>query len=393
MLPSPATKRFKGLNNTSDGLRLGLDWLKTADNVDVLDTGAIEARSGYGLSLAMTGVTGAYNTLDYERAYVVAAGVLKALTGSASAATLASGLNITRAVSWAEVNEQVFFTNGVDSGVILTDNSVLPWAWAVPPAPALAPVAGSLPPGQYQVCVTQALADGRETGPSDVVRLTVAAGQALQISGIVQTAGMRTNVYVAPADSTVFGLVGSPSAAAIVWSYGADAVGRPLRTLGTDPLPAGCSVIQHWQGRMHAAQYFPAEGHSVIWRSQPLGFHLFDLEAGMLAVPGRVLMMAPHDDALIIGTDLAVHAFDGAKMKELAPYGVVPGQHWAADDDGSILFQSTRGACRALPFKNLHEQNVSFAPGLSAGGAIRRSGGQRHYLVAIQQGGSAFNQN
>ena len=91
--------------------------------------------------------------------------------------------------------------------------------------------------------------------------------------------------------------------------------------------------------------------------------------------------------------NIALDQFDGTKLTDLAPYGVVPGQHWAADDDDSIIFQSTRGACRALPFKNLHERSVSFAPGLAAGGAIRRSGGQRHYLVAIQQGGSAFNQN
>ena len=393
MLTSPATKRFKGLDNTSDPLRLGADWLVTADNVDVVDTGAVEMRAGYSLAQALAGITGAYNTLDYERAYVVAAGVLRAITSTTASTVLATGLSPTRKVSWAEVNEHVFFTNGADSGVILPDNSVLPWAWAVPPAPTLALVSGSLAPGQYQACVTQTLPDGRETGPSDVVRITVAAGQALQISGIAQNTDTRTNVYIAPADSTVFGLAATTAASAIRWNYPAGALGRPLRTFGTDPLPAECSVIQFWGGRMHAAQYSPSDGTTAIWRSKPLGFHLFDLEADVLMVPGRVLMLAPHADALIIGTDLGIHAFDGTKLTDLAPYGVVPGQHWAADDDDSIIFQSTRGACRALPFKNLHEKSVSFAPGLAAGGAIRRSGGQRHYLVAIQQGGSAFNQN
>jgi hypothetical protein len=79
-------------------------------------------------------------------------------------------------------------------------------------------------------------------------------------------------------------------------------------------------------------------------------------------------------------------------LATLAPYGALPGQHWSLDeDDGMVLFWTTRGVCQALPFSNLTERQVSVAPGLRAGGAIVYSGGQKRYVVAIQQGGSAFN--
>jgi hypothetical protein len=93
---------------------------------------------------------------------------------------------------------------------------------------------------------------------------------------------------------------------------------------------------------------------------------------------------------LIIGTDSAIQSLDGAGLTDLAPYGVVPGQHWS-DDDGRILFWSARGLCAALPFANLTDKQVSVAPGVAAGGALVHQGGQKRYLVAIEQGGQAFN--
>ena len=43
-------KEFRGLNNVTDPLRLGLGWLATADNIDVTDTGSIIRRKGYSLA-------------------------------------------------------------------------------------------------------------------------------------------------------------------------------------------------------------------------------------------------------------------------------------------------------------------------------------------------------
>lgn len=390
--------RFKGLNNVSDPLRLSCEWLTRADNLDITDTGALVRRKGYSLALACTAVTGAYATEDHTRAYIVDSGSLKALTGAAAApvpVTLVSGLNAAR-THFTEINGQVFYNNGVDRGIVTQDHRVLPWAWTRPAAPALAAVTGSLPPGRYQVRITHTLADGRMTGPSESSELTLTAGQALQISGIAQLAGGRTNVYIAPANSTVYQLADSRAGAAMVWNASPNAMGIELQHPFCYPLPAGCDIVQAWAGRIYAAEYMPSVDQTVVWFSQPLGFHLFDLERDLFMVPGRVLMMAPHDKALILGTDKAIQAYSPEGIADLAPYGVVPGRHWSRDDrDGSgnerLIFWTTRGACQALPFANLTEQQVSVAPGIRAGGAIVRSGGQKRFVVSLQQGGSAFN--
>ena len=169
--------------------------------------------------------------------------------------------------------------------------------------------------------------------------------------------------------------------------YGDD--GKTLEVL-LSPLPIDTDVIQYWGGRMYAAQYFASEGQTAVWFSEPLGFHLFNLDSNFLLLPGRVLMLAPHKDALIIGTDSEVYAYTSEKISPIADYGVVAGQHWARDDE-RILFWTRRGVCSALPFENLTERQVSMAPGVSANGAIVHSRGQKRYLVTLKQGGAAFN--
>jgi hypothetical protein len=298
--------KFNGLQNVSDPLRLGLEWLAVADNVEITDTGAISKRAGYSLALAGN-ITSMYSTVDFSRLYIVDNGALKAINGPASVAvTLRTGL-ANAPMHWTETNDQVYFSNGTDSGVIAPDNAIEPW---------------------------------RDSPLGDM------------------------EFY--------------------------DAAGNLMPSL-LSPLPLGVQQIAYWNGRIYASQYFPSDDQSVIWASQPLGFHLFALDTDFFMVPGEVLMLAPHDQALILGTDTAICAYSGNKLQELAPYGVVPGMHW--DTDGSrVLFWSVRGLCAALPFKNLTERQISVSPGLHAGGALVQHKGAKRFLVCLQQGGEAFNQ-
>ena len=294
-------KTFKGLNNVTDPLRLGMGWLVTADNVNVTDAGAIEKREGYTLNRAGA-FASAYTTQDFTRMYLATGTGIQTFSG-----VVVAVLTNSSPVHWTEVNSNVYFNNGTDSGVIAPDNSVSLWRDA--------PVS--------------------------------------------EGAGFK----------------------------GDD--GKDLDVL-FDTLPLGADVIQHWGGRMYAAQYLPSENQTVVWMSEPMGYHLFNLDSGFFLLPGRVLMLAPHDKALIVGTDSHIYAYDGQKLETLADYGVVPGQHWS-EDSGQTYFWAARGVCSAMPFKNLTENQISVAPGIRAGGCIVRSGGQRRYLAVLQQGGSPFN--
>jgi len=380
----PNVKVFKGINNVSEPLRLGMDWLVTANNVNITDTGAIEKRAGY-TTVRAGSFSGAYTTLDSQRMYLIDGNNITTFDGAAIAV-----LESTAPMFWAEINNQVFFNNGTDSGVILPDNTILDWSWSVPAAPNVSPVTGSLPNGIYQVRCAFVLADGRETGVGEAAEIAVTGEQGIAISNIPQFPGAMTNVYMAPANSDVYQLAATTTGSAFVWNFSNDALGVDLRTSFVDPLPQGSSAIQFFKGRAYAAQYMPEADQTVVWYSEPLAFHLFNLNSDFFLVPGHVLMMAPTDTALVIGTEARVFSYTDNKLDWLANYGVIPGQHWAKDDE-RILFWTTRGVCSALPFTNLTEKSVSVAPGIKAGGTIVRQGGQKRYLAVLQQGGSAFN--
>jgi hypothetical protein len=128
---------FRGLNNVSDPARLGLGWLSTADNVDVTDTGALVQRPGYQLANAIAGEQ-LFSTIDAQRAYVVQGSVLGCVNSDLTVRVLAQLSGIGR-MHWAELNEDVYFNNGVDRGVIGPDGAVRAWDW-----PAV--------PGAYHVC-------------------------------------------------------------------------------------------------------------------------------------------------------------------------------------------------------------------------------------------------
>lgn len=379
---------FQGLNTVEDPMRLGVQWLTVAENIDVTATGGLALRSGYGLAVAGA-FTGLYGTLDNERMYAVDGGVLKYWDGTGF--VVIKALQSTGAqVYWTEKNDQVYFSNGVDSGVILPDNKVIPWRIIPPVSPNVTPVTGTLPAGIYGVALTYTLNDGRSSGASDPVYVRLDGSQALQISSIPSMADAVTNIYIAPANSTVFQHAGVSTGPALVWSFGPDNLGHELQTGLLQSLPYGCEVVQEWRGRIYAAVYLADKNATAVWFSQPLGFHLFNHGADFIMFPGHVLMLASHDAGLIVGTESAIYAYDGTKIEALANYGVVPGAHWAQDNK-RVLFWTVRGACTALPFSNLTERFVSVAPGSSACGSVVERGGQKRYLVSMRKAGNAFN--
>ena len=383
------TKRFLGLNNVTDPIRLKFGWLQKADNIDITDTGAINRRSGFSKSLTAK-PSGAYSTIDFTRVYIVDDGALKQVNADMSSAVLRTGLNA-KPMHWAEINDQVFYTNGIDSGVILQNGVVIDWAWPDPTMVDLSAISGNLPPGVYQVACTY-LMNGRETGASDASAIYLDGTEALQINNIPQVVGLDTLVYIAPANSTVFQLAYSTAQTSATWGESPDELGVDLTTQFLDSLPNDCSYLAAWRGQIYAASYFSDSDSTALWISEPLGFHLFDLNSSFIMVPGRVTLLAPHESGLIIGTETRIYAHDGDKMDQLADYGVVPGWGWAKDDDGQILFWSKRGLCAGLPFSNMTLRQISVDCGLSAGAAIIRQNGAKRFVVALEQGGDNFNQ-
>lgn len=382
---------WKGLNNVGEYTRTGIEYLAVADNVDVTDTGRIETREGFTRRITSS-MTGGYSTKDHQRMYVVAGGWVCRVSPSLQLIQI-SQLTGTQRMHWAQVNNDVYFSNGVDYGRISEDDAFTPWALGAPNPVSLAAAPGNSTPGRYQVACTYVMADGRESGAGPAQTIALADRQAIEISGIAQKAGASTRVYVTPANSSVFGLVGVTTATSMTVNVNPDDLGESMQTQFLDDIPDGCTVIEHFRGRMYAAMYMPAANASFVMFSKPMQPHLFDMAEDFIAVPGQVHMLADAGEALLIGTSQGIHAYNEESLNELAPYGVVPG--WPSTiepDTKKVLMWTQRGICRGLPFENLTQNTVSVPHGMQAGVAVIQRDGQKRLITTLVDGGNSFNQ-
>ena len=386
-------KHFKGLNNRREVLGGGSGWLRQADNINVRSDATLERRDGY-LRVFAGAITSSYATLDHTRMYAIDGGDLKLINPDFSAVTLRSGLATAPLMHWSEVNNQVFFSNGVDSGILLPGGEVIDWAWPEPAVPQLVALSGQLAAGLYRVLCTFVLPDGRETGscPTAAV-IALQADSSLQISGIPQEAGLTTRVYIAPADSTVFQLAFETSNTAELWNTSPDSLGVALTTYGLASRQPNWGVHQYWRGNIYTAEFLAQDDATAIFSTEALGFHLFNVSEKGFLVPGECIALIPHELGLIIGTKTQIYSFDGEKLTKLANYGVVRNNCWAFDDDdNSVFFWTARGVCRGLPFENLTDVNLSVPPGKAGGCSIIRTRGDKRFVVSLGEQGVAENQ-
>ena len=379
---------FRGLNNVTDQVRLGLPWLTQADNINITSTGAVRRRAGRE-KVAAGAMSGAFSSADFTRLYVVSDNALCAAGPDLALVPIQVGIS-SLPMQWAQLNDHIYFTNGIESGVIDIDGTVIPWALPAPPAPVVSAISGGAPAGMYQVRLTHMWPDGREGCSSTESTVVLTQPGGVRVSGIALGPTGTARVYIATTDSTLFQLAGEATSTTFDWVSSPDTLGAELTNAFMDAVPAGAEVIAAWRGRIYVSLYLPTEDQTAILYSEPLAAHLFNYARNFISVPGRVTALAPHEDALVIGTSRKVYAYTPDALKTLADYGVVPGMPWATDGN-RLLIWTLRGLCQYPDFTNLTERRVSVAPGVHAGAALVEQDGQTRFVVALHAGGIAFN--
>lgn len=390
--------RFLGLNNVADpmigtvgqdGKPLTWSWLSQADNVDVSDQGHLVRRSGFVPFVAGSNIKAAFTTFDFSRMYVVDGGVLLEVLQDGTTIELWDGL--AGPYRWAETNGMVFLSCS-EKLQIHRNRDVQSWVVPTPTGGVVTQVSGGAPQGLYQICFTHMTEDGREGGASASIPVALIQGGMSIEAPMVE--GHYTVVYLAARGTVFRALVVLTHAHAgpyVIRDIDENALGRELANQFLDSLPAGVEYIAHRKGRMYGAEYLPNQDQTVIWFSQPLGYHLFNLNQDFFLVPGRVLQLADADTHLLVATGERIYLYSEEGLTQVAEYGVVPGQHADRGNDGKTYFWATRGLCRVAPFENLTEGRVSVAPGIQAGGGVIHEHGRVRYVATLHRGGAAFN--
>jgi hypothetical protein len=298
---------FSGVRNDVDPERFGRADLAIGENVVLDKTGRVSRRGGQTqLNAAAT------HSLWSDReqlAFCVQGTSLKRIGTDYSLTTLRT-VTANAYMHYVKVNDNVYFSNGIDTGVF-DNGATRTWGLTVPPLPVVAVGVGNMPAGRYQFVSTYVRADGQESGARMAGQITVPDNSSL-IFTLVAPTGLRTviyhNVYITTPNGELLYLALTVPVASTTAVYANDTteLNYDLKTQFLGPPPAG-QLVGYYSGRMLVAV------EDRIHYSEPLAYELFDLRR-YIPLNGRVTLVAQMEDketldqpgqnsGLFLGTD------------------------------------------------------------------------------------------
>ncbi len=383
---------FRGLNNISDPMTLGTDFLTVANNVNITDNKTVTTREGYSLRIS-SDLRAGITTKDYERLYAQDGLTIVKINDDFSMRVLCD-LNSTDPVRFMEINKEIYFSNGIDSGLIKQDDQVYDWNWIVPEMPEVWTNAssGMMNAGDYQVIVTHLLMDGRETGASQAFIGFSEKGDQLVITGLTpMTMNVKdVLVYVKPPKSVVFQFLGYATGDSMTWSGDPNDLQDEILDEFNSPLPGSSIDFCLHKGQVAWMQYNEQHDTTFIWFSEPLIYHQFQNDS-YLAIKGKGSFICSHSSGLIIGMRTEILFWGGENIDQLANFGAPPGYASVAMDDGTVIFWTDRGWCSGLPFVKLMDSQVSVSSAESVGTGLIERNGEKRVVAVLQSVSSPFN--
>lgn len=341
---------FGGVDNRTSETRLAATLQRNLVNLDIAE-GRLQLRHGYTLAHALPGAHSLWS--DGRLALCAAAGTLYRWDGIGAPVALRSGVN--NPVSYASLNGDAYFSDGMVSGKVDASGVISGWGIDTPPMPTLQSTAfGGLDAGTYQVAITAASATGEESGAERAATVGVSAGGGIAVA-LPQTAAAMLNVYVSAADSTelrhAFAVPAGMSSALI----GIGPRGKAMDSQFLDAMPPGV-IVAAWRGRLISCM------DGIATFSEPLRYGLTDRRYGYLQLPADISLCAPVAGGIFFGTAKGVQFAagttpEGFTWNDADDAAPVPGSLFMADASdlglqltGQVaVWMSSRGWNYGLP--------------------------------------------
>jgi hypothetical protein len=392
--------QFAGLRNNVPVDRFEPGDLSVAQNVDVDDSQRVTRRKGHGSAV----VSGACKSLwsDGSTALAVQSETtLIQIMPSYATKTLRTGITTGRDMTYVSMAGRVYYSNGVETGVVDNGQS-RSWGLAPPSAQPIAAVTGGvLAPGRYQFAVTYLRTDGQESGTLVAGYIDLASTNGIALSAIPVPADpdvAAKMVYFSKRDGETLYRVGAIGLTITSFTYAMEASMQvPLMTQHLAPPPAGDFV-----GRV-GARLLVANG-DTLYPSEPYAPELFDLRKAK-RFDSRITMVESIDtriEGMWLGTDAAVVWLRGESPEKweydiAADYGVIPGSLAYIDGDaignGALkgspvaFFATARGLCYGTSsgtFENMTWDRFAYPIQDKGAAVVRRHRGMIQGLVTMR---------
>lgn len=300
----------RGMDNRSKETKLEEGFIRLALNVDISETAT--RRPGRNLLLALPGAHSLWAHPLIEFGLVADGDTLYRLNSDLTVEPLRSVTG--RPISYAFNAHRVWWSDGTDSGSVDTAGELLPWGVPTPNQTysAAAHNAGGLNAGEYQVTITYLSARGEESGSPESLRVTIAQGQGILVTGIPTHADAVTvRVYVSsPNDKTLRQAVDIPAGMTQVL-IGNGPRGARLETQLMHPVPAGEFILSK------ARLYSYSNGR--IYFSAAMRPGLCNPIEHNVPIPGIATMLAAPESqgfTIYVGTTTRTYVLTGASIDD-----------------------------------------------------------------------------
>lgn len=294
-----------GVNNTDREDRLGTSALRKGVNVDLLEGGKPRRRAGYERLHAFTSPHSLYST--GEALLFVSQGVLYRFDGLVAPEQIATGL--ASFVSYAEVNNEIYLTDGTQNLVLGSDGTVKLLGLAMPLGqPALsANAAGGLYEGRYQVAITYVNDEGMESGTGQAAAIDIPEGGGIALTNIPQSQDqgvVSIRIYASEANGENLYYRTSISPGVTSFNLNVHQPQKLLDSMFKNRLPAGKDIC-FFNGRVYVG------GSKFIHISDPLDYGRYSLLDGYYCLPDNIVALLPVDRGIFVGTDKKVVFLQG----------------------------------------------------------------------------------
>lgn len=384
---------FRGIRNDIAPERFSEDDLVDGINIDLDDAGRPVMRDG-----STRVYTGSVHSLwapaSGDPCLFVEGTALKKLASSfATATTIATDMNASARVSYAEHNGLVYLCNGFDS-LIVEDGAARQWGVDPPTVTAVA-AGGNLPGGRYLFTATYLYAGGRESGALAPQIIDIdGGGITFTIPDSADPQVVGKIVYCSSHNGDTVYEVGMTTGSTMHFGDSSLRLQRPLTTMHYGKPPIGTEVAIY-RGRAYVAV------GNLVFYSAPFGLELFKLNE-YFALPSRVTMIAPAEDGLFIGTERETAWYSGADPEGMT----VVQRHDTGAIEGTVtripignlkglsgefdvpVWLSEEGICAGLPggqLMNLSEQ-WRFTPPSSGASLFRQKSNDGNQVIVAFNG-------
>lgn len=380
--------------------------LRAAENVDLGRSGIPQRRQGTSKKISATNFHSLYATPSFGWMLASNNNALTSYDAALNATVLRTGLAPYQVLSYDDINNEVFWSNGFQSGKVNSAGVNVPWGVEKPGGTPFvtATAAGGLSAGTYQVACTFSTASGEEGGSTLATVVSVAEGGGIALSSIPQPTDTRVllvRCYITQTNGDVLYWTRDIPVGMTSVTLGVGLHGKALETQWLSPMPPG-QIVRYGNGRLWVAV------GNVVWYSDPLYYGQTRRSSNFITFSDNIdVMEYPNEgdgSGLFVAAGKRTYFIAGQNPKEMQlrivhPFGAVRGTgatvpgawfdpqlggnvaYWM-DSEGSLVLGLAGGAIRPLT------SDIYLAPVADSGATlVREIDGLRQIITNLRGAG------